>query len=100
MASNPPFVLMRATVEDMDDIVNLNYLCFPDFIRQLFMGAYSEADIPRVTKEVIKEMQHDPSDIWLYVKDLESGKIIAACEWKIYMNRRAAVQNVQQPPPW
>lgn len=86
MAGQVPFVLSRATPSDMEKIVDLQYDCFPDFIRRVFMGVDSKNDLSKVTKTFIEKMQSDPNDVWIQVVDKESGQVIAASNWKIYIN--------------
>jgi len=100
MASTPPFVLQPAKKEDMKEILDLQYRCFPDLVRRVLMGCDSEADLPRLQAEYIEEMEESGSVVWHYVKDLASGRIIAASNWKIFLNRQAALRGEGKAPGW
>ena len=36
---------------DLPELVALQYRCFPDFVRELFMGCKSEDDLPRTVND-------------------------------------------------
>jgi hypothetical protein len=95
MPSNAAFSLARATPDDMTEIVNLQYACFPEFVRLVFMGCHTEADVPRIRDKYIQMMQDDPSDIWIKVTDNKTGRIIAASDWKVYITK--ATYGSEQP---
>ncbi|KAF7197820.1 hypothetical protein HII31_00909 [Pseudocercospora fuligena] len=86
MATTPPFVLTRATAEDMPDILSLMYDCFPPHIRLLFMGCESREDLPKYQQKCIDRMQSDKADVWIQVRDQANSNVIAAANWKIYIN--------------
>ena len=98
MASRPPFVLSRATPSDMENIVNLQYDCFDDVIRQIFMGVKSKEDLPKVRDDYVKKMQSDPNDVWIQVVNKESGQVVAASNWKVYVNGETHGGVKEQPP--
>lgn len=89
MASAAPFVLSRVTESDMQELVDLEYDCFPDFVRQVFMGCFSKDDTPKIKQSYVEKMQEDPNDVWIKVVDKQSGHIIAASNWKLYINGKS-----------
>ncbi|KAK5175581.1 uncharacterized protein LTR77_000720 [Saxophila tyrrhenica] len=93
------FVLSRAKVEDIPEVVELQYDAFPDFARRAFMGCYSRDDIAKVAAYYMEEMRTDPSDIWIKVNDVESGKIVAASNWKLY-STSALPHGTDKVPTW
>lgn len=98
MAVQPPFVLSRASPSIMEDIVDLQYDCFPEFIRQVFMGCHSKDGLPKVRQDFIKKMEDDPNDVWIQVKDRESGQVVAASNWKVYINGPSHGGEQEEPP--
>ncbi|KAK7942838.1 gnat family protein [Apiospora aurea] len=102
----PRFTLTRATPEDMDEVAQLEYECFPAFIRESFMGCRSEADLPRVAKRFGAEMRTNIHDLWILVRDKAPGpdggrgKLAAASNWRVYLNDAAAQQSDDAPMPW
>ncbi|KAK7931412.1 acyl-CoA N-acyltransferase [Apiospora marii] len=96
----PRFTLTRATPADMDEVARLEYDCFPAFIRAAFMGCRSEADLPRVADRFRDEMRTNVHDIWILVRDIESGRLAAASNWRVYLNGAAAQASDDAPMPW
>ncbi|RMZ91989.1 hypothetical protein DV736_g789, partial [Chaetothyriales sp. CBS 134916] len=100
----PPFTLQRATTADLAELVALQYACFPPFVREIFMGCNSEADLPRVVEDVSAGMARDPHDIWIKVTDNASGKVIAASNWKVHLNSSSSAAGADlsddKPVPW
>ncbi|KAK8045269.1 hypothetical protein PG993_005293 [Apiospora rasikravindrae] len=101
------FTLTRATPEDMDEVAQLQYDCFPAFIRESFMGCRSEADLPRVVERTREDMRTNVHDIWILVRDAQRpdgrggrGKPAAASNWRVYLNGAAAAQSDDAPMPW
>ena len=97
--STPHFSLSRAGAADVEEIVALQYHCMPPFVRECFMGCFSEADLPRATDDFRHIMKTDPHDIWVKVTDTASGKIISASNWKIYPSSAPASSD-DKPMPW
>ena len=96
--AEPPFTLARATEADIDEITELQYDCFPDWIRRIFMGCHSREDLSRCKKDQLQHMQNDPNDVWIKVTDKKSGRIIAASNWKVYVNGKSC-GGVQESAP-
>ena len=96
--AEPPFILARATEADVDEIAELQYDCFPDWIRRIFMGCHSREDLSRCKKDHTQRMQNDPNDVWIKVTDKKSGCIIAASNWKVYVNGKSG-GGVQESAP-
>ena len=46
--------------EDMLELVQVAYECFPPMIREMFMGCKSEADLPRLVEHYLKDIREDP----------------------------------------
>ncbi|EME82713.1 uncharacterized protein MYCFIDRAFT_174272 [Pseudocercospora fijiensis CIRAD86] len=84
--TTPPFILTRATPQDIPEICSLMYDSFPPHIRLLFMGCESLDDLPKYQEQCIHRMHTDKSDIWIQVRDRATGKVIAAANWKVYVN--------------
>ncbi|KAK1762837.1 hypothetical protein QBC33DRAFT_255764 [Phialemonium atrogriseum] len=93
------FALSRASVSDLPEISRLQYKCFPQFIREIFMGCKTEADLPRIINKYTAIMSEDLHDIWIKVVDTKTGKIAAASNWKIHPNGASASSD-DQPAEW
>lgn len=81
-----PFTLSRATPDDMPALIALQYTSFAPPIREAAMGCFSPTDIPKILAKYVAEMASDPSDLWIQVKDAESGEVVAGSNWKVYLN--------------
>lgn len=93
------FTLLRATAHDIPEIVDLMYDSFEDFVRRIVMGCYSREALPQLVAQYIEEMQTDPSDIWIKVSDVNTGKIVAASNWKLYATG-SIPRGVDKVKPW
>ncbi|KAI1194011.1 hypothetical protein F5X97DRAFT_16798 [Nemania serpens] len=95
------FILTRATVDDMPEIIRLEYRSFQPnkTICELFMGCQTEDDIPRITAKHIREMS-DPYEVWVKIVDSATGKIVAASNWKFFVNGGAPRSSDEHPPDW
>lgn len=51
-------------------------------------------------RRYLRKMQEDPHDIWIKVVDREIGSIIAASNWKVYVNRKSTDAIGEFAPPW
>ncbi|KAK6851278.1 hypothetical protein PG987_000912 [Apiospora arundinis] len=104
MAAKQPeqrFTLTRGTLDDMDEVAQLQYDCFPPFIRRQFMGCRTEADLPRVAERAREDMRANVHDIWTLVRDThDGGRLAAASNWRVYFNEAAARTSDDEPPPW
>ena len=100
MAPEAPFLLSRATEDDIEEIIDLQYDCFPPHLCVIFMGCYSKADLHKIQKKYVETMKDDPSDIWIKVVDSASGKIIAASNWKIHLNHEDPNRPAEEPAEW
>lgn len=102
MANNAPFTLVRATPDDLDELVQLEYEAFPPFIRETFMGCSSEADLPRLARHYKDGMLKNPSAVWVKVVDDSTGKAVAASQWNIYPGSVALESEAEAAdlPPW
>lgn len=100
MSSPAPFELVRVGVEDLDEIVELQYESFFPFVREIFMGCRTKADLPLITKVMKKALLEDPNDVWIGVKDKSTGKFIAAANWKVFVNGEGGVREADSPPDW
>lgn len=99
MANQTPLALSRATADDLPEIGRLQYLCFPAFIREIFMGCKTEDDLPRITRKHVSTLDKDPHDVWIKIVDTATGKIVAASNWKIYPNSTADSAG-DEAPDW
>ena len=79
------FTLSNGTVKDLPEITQLQYDCFPPFIRENFLGCRTEEDLPRLLKKQEKTLREDNHDIWIKVVHNESGRIVAASNWRLYL---------------
>ncbi|KAF2170117.1 hypothetical protein M409DRAFT_19723 [Zasmidium cellare ATCC 36951] len=82
----PNFVVTRAKAEDMEEITDLIYDSFSREETALFMGCPDRTTIPKYRQRVLNAMESDKSDVWIQVKDAETGKIAACSNWKIFVN--------------
>ena len=93
-----PFTLARASEADINEIVQLQYNCFEEWIRRIFMGVHSPEDLPRCAQRFVEHMQNDPNDAWVKVMDKSTGRIVAASNWKVYVNGKTD-GGVKDSPP-
>lgn len=93
------FTLSNGTVKDLPEIIQLQYACFRPFIREKFMGCRTEEDIPRLLSKQEKILREDNHDIWIKVVHNESGRIVAASNWRLYL-KSAPVELDDRPPEW
>ncbi|KAL1874780.1 hypothetical protein VTK73DRAFT_199 [Phialemonium thermophilum] len=94
-----PFALSRASVDDFDEITHVQYRSFESpYIRELFMGCRTEADIPRLVRHFAATAAADPSDIWVKVFEVATGRIVAASNWKVHPNAAAARTALREKP--
>lgn len=83
--SKTPFQLSRATVNDIPEIVKLEYRNFTDpFVRECFMAADTPEGHESLIRQRRQALNEDPCDYWIKVIDTSTGRIIAASNWKIY----------------
>ncbi|KAI6800080.1 hypothetical protein KC332_g4448 [Hortaea werneckii] len=85
--------------EDMLELVQVAYGCFPPILCGIFMGCKSEADLPRLAEHYLKELREDPFTIWLKVVDKASGRIVAGSQWKVFPSFSPAFTD-DKPPEW
>jgi len=83
------FVLSRASAEDIAEITAMEYRAFANLpsVKTTFLGCESEADLPKLVARCQKDMQNDPNDVWIKVVDKSTGKIVAASNWKVFINK-------------
>jgi len=84
MASQPRFALSRASAADLPELTALEYRCFGPFVREIFMGCKTEADLPLITQKQASILANDPHDMWIKVVDMASGQIVAGSNWRVY----------------
>ncbi|KAJ4305578.1 hypothetical protein N0V90_001109 [Kalmusia sp. IMI 367209] len=94
------FNLTRASVDDIPEITRLEYRCFPPLVRELFMGCKTEADIPHMSTKHSHDHVADPFDVWVKVVDNSTGNIVAASNWKFFVNSGAPSASDETPPEW
>jgi hypothetical protein len=94
-----PFVLTRASPCDMLEIVRLMYDSFGQLTREAFMGTPNLSDLPKLESRYIEAMRADPTDIWIKVTDLASGRIVAASNWKLYLGPESTKQRLRDEIP-
>lgn len=80
MSTHLPFALSRATKQDMEAIVELQFECFQDpHVREIFMGR----DKLALRERFVWIIQNDPTDLWVKVVEQTTNNIIAASNWKL-----------------
>ncbi|KAK3723124.1 hypothetical protein LTR37_001847 [Vermiconidia calcicola] len=84
----------------MEDIVSLEYDCFPPFVREAFMGCNSKDHLPRILEKYKQQMCTDKIDTWIKVVDKESGAVVAASNWKVYVNGTTDGGSEDEVPEW
>lgn len=78
------YALSRATENDMDELIDLEYRVFDDeTIRDVFMGPDTPAGRASLCQTRIKTMREDPNDCWIKVIDTTTNRITGASNWKI-----------------
>ncbi len=99
-SESSPFVLSRVSISDLPELVFLEFDCFPPFIRSIFLGCDTKDELFKIQRVYAQNMQDDPHDIWTKVVDRESGKIIAASNWKVHINGTSNGGVGDEPLPW
>ncbi|KAK5701008.1 hypothetical protein LTR97_005527 [Elasticomyces elasticus] len=87
----------------MEELAILQYECFPPAIRKTFMGCSTplQADeITRIAKHYAEGMRDDPNDIWMGVKDAQTGRFIAGANWKLHVNGEGGKRSAEDAPAW
>ena len=64
------------------------------------MGCHSPADLPRIQHTYVESMQKNLHEVWVAVKDCETGKFIAASNWRVYVNGEGGARDADEPPEW
>ncbi|KAK3114856.1 hypothetical protein LTR53_006393 [Teratosphaeriaceae sp. CCFEE 6253] len=103
MSPSPPFTLSRCTTDDLAELLDLQYACFPASVRLMFMGCNTPAqpgELQHIRESYAELMRKDPHDIWIAVRDTSTGRIIAGANWKVYMNGEADDRKAEEPPSW
>lgn len=100
MANAARFTLTRATEADLPEIIKLCWLCFPQIVRDLFLGCPTEESLPRLVDHFVHVMRENHYAVWVKVVENSTGKIAAAALWKIYPNAGAPASGDEQPPAW
>ena len=62
------------------------------------MGCRSRDDLPRYKQGHLERHRTDPNDVWVKVTDKKSGRIVAASNWKVYVNGKTG-GGVQEAAP-
>lgn len=64
------------------------------------MGCRSPADLPRLQDSYVNEMRENLHDIWIAVKDTETGKFVAVSNWRLYTNGEGGARDSDAPREW
>lgn len=82
-----PFVLTRAaTFQDLLEIVHCEYTAFTDpTLLSIFMGPNTTSNHAHLARTYHNTMAHDTGDLWLKVQEKETGKVVGASNWKVYV---------------
>ncbi|KAI4718001.1 hypothetical protein E4T48_05761 [Aureobasidium sp. EXF-10727] len=85
--STPPFTLSRATTpQDFTSIVACEFRTFHEtFIRDIFMGPDTASNQSRLAAYYHNILHTNTADIWIKVTERETGKIVAASNWRVHM---------------
>ena len=101
MSSTSPFKLERATVSDLPELSELMFNCFHPDMTQYYMGAKSVDDLPKFVSKYTKIMNEDPADIWIKITDAQTGEIVSASNWKLYLGPESAIaRGRDEVPEW
>ncbi|KAK0278712.1 hypothetical protein LTR35_008976 [Friedmanniomyces endolithicus] len=103
MASTPHFTLSRCTPNDMQELTQLYYNCFSPAIRLALMGCSTplkSGELKRLTDLMTQTMSDSPHDIWIGIKDSQTGRFIAASNWKVHLEGSNAKRQAVEAPPW
>lgn len=87
MTITGPFLLSRAsTREDFTRIVACEYAAFTDpVLREIFMGPDTPAGHANLAAFYHKLSCTHPGDMWIKVEEKETGRIVAASNWRVYV---------------
>lgn len=99
MQTQAPFVLTRAIPQDLSEILNVYYGCFNQHERTIFQGCPTPEYIHATQEIYALDMQSDASDIWIQVRDAEDNRLVAASNWKVYVNGKPGDEG-QRIPDW
>ncbi|EMC98614.1 hypothetical protein BAUCODRAFT_375716 [Baudoinia panamericana UAMH 10762] len=101
-ASDAPFVLVRCTTKDeIAALTRLQYDAFPPFIRKIFMGCSTpliQDELDVYIERLVDEANEHPNDVWIGVKDTETGKFVAGSDWRVFTNGPGGDRNADRPP--
>ena len=62
------------------------------------MGCFSIDDVPKYVAKWTSMMTEDPTDIWIKVTDKQTGEIVAASNWKLYLGSAKAIERQRDEP--
>lgn len=78
-------ILSRVKDEDLDELLLGQYSAFTgNAAHDAIYGLNTPVARADAKKKFLKEMHTDPADYWLKIVDQDSGKLVAASNWKIY----------------
>ena len=83
--ARPNFIVERVQPDDLDQIVELIHDSFSQEESAL-LGCPDPSYYPNYRERILVVMESDPSDIWIQVKDVETGKVAAVSNWRVFMN--------------
>ncbi|KAK0347867.1 hypothetical protein LTR91_013028 [Friedmanniomyces endolithicus] len=87
----------------MQELTQLYYNCFSPAIRLALMGCSTPLkpnELQRLTDLMIQTMSESPHDIWIGIKDSQTGRFIAASNWKVHLEGSNAKRQAVEAPPW
>jgi hypothetical protein len=78
-------ILSRVQEEDFDELLDVQFRAFAGVDIHTALFGHNTKESRDLTKsKFIKDMKEDPSDCWMKLVDVATGKIVSAAQWKIY----------------
>jgi len=87
----------------MQELTQLYYDCFSPALRLALMGCSTPLkpnELQRLIDVMIHAMSESPHDIWIGIKDSQTGQFIAASNWKLHLEGSNANRKAVEAPPW
>lgn len=86
---------------DLDKIVEISFRAHEDdWMWDAIFGPDTPASRTNTKKRFLKGMTEDRTDVWHKVTDIDTGRLIAAANWKIYPTYVAAGEGHESTVDW